>query len=651
MSGYMGKILWVDLNEGRCTEETLPEDIYYDYLTGTGLATRLLYEKIPAGADPLGPDNILAFMSGLLTGTGSLFTGRWMAAAKSPLTGTWGEANCGGNLSPAIKQCGFDGIFISGISKEPVYLHIDAGGPRILPAGDTWGKDAISAEEIYISKKNGKKNPAVACIGTAGEQLSLISGICNDKGRMAARSGLGAVMGSKRLKAIVLEGSQSIRCADRTEMKRLSKLCRRRTKALPMPGGKSLRILGRLMAAMPAAPPMPGRLFGSMFRKWGTSCLNEFSVTLGDAPIKNWKGTAKDYPARLSDHINADKLMARVKKRYHCYSCPLGCGGVCEMKGKWKETHKPEYETVMAFGGLLLNADLDSIFHINETLNRAGMDTISAGAAAAFAMECCEKGIIDKKDTGGIDLTWGNTEGIIALVEQMVKREGIGALFSDGVKKAAEKLGQESRAFSVAAGGQELAMHDPRNDPGYGLHASVEAAPGRHTAGSQQYYELFALWKKIKTLPRPGPLVSVKSRFIPDGNKAVQAVATSCFSQFFNAAGLCLFGALIGVHNVPVFEWLNAATGWTRGPEEYMNVGKRIQTLKQLFNLKHGIDPWSLKAGARSVGSPPQTSGPNKGRGFDLEQMMRDYWREIGWDPETGEPTPGTAAELGLDRL
>jgi aldehyde:ferredoxin oxidoreductase len=653
MKGYTGKILSVDLTEGRCVEEHVPGDIYYDYLSGIGLAARLLYERIPAGADPLGPDNILAFMSGLLTGTGSLFTGRWMAAAKSPLTGTWGEANCGGNLSPAIKQCGYDGILISGTGKTPVYLHIGDKGAQILPADDLRGKDAIETEEILISRRQGKKRPAVACIGTAGEQLSLISGICNDRGRIAARSGLGAVMGSKKLKAVVLEGTQPIGAADRAEIKKLSKMCRKRSRGLPLPGGKMLLLFGWLLGKMKFTPPIPGKFFASMFAKWGTPSLNQFSVEWGDSPIKNWKGTVKDYPAKLSNHISPDRVMARVKKRYHCYSCPLGCGGICniDVKEEWKETHKPEYETTMSFGGLLLNTDLDSIFYINELLNRAGMDTISAGAAAAFAMECFEQGIITREDTGGIDLAWGNTEGIIALVELMVKREGIGDILADGVNKAAEKIGEGSKAFAITAGGQELAMHDPRNDPGYGLHASVEPVPGRHVFGARQYYELFALWKRLKGLPGVKPLLSVKRKFAADRKKAICAAANSCFSQFFNGAGLCLFGALIGVHRVPVFEWMNAAAGWERSPEEYMEVGRRIQTLKQLFNLKHNIDPISLKASPRSIGDPPQTRGPNRGRSFDLEKMMRDYWQEIGWDRDTGKPTPETIEELGLKEL
>ena len=222
--GYMGKILWVDLSQGQCEEEVLPEEVYERFLSGMGLAAYILYKNIPPKTDPLGPDNILGFVPGLLTGTGSLFTGRWMAVGKSPLTGTWGEANCGGTFSPAIKQCGYDGIFFKGRSERPVYLYADHRKVELRNASGLWGKDTFETVEILTKNANGKK-PCVACIGPAGEKLSLISGISNDKGRMAARSGLGAVMGSKNLKAVVLAGSRRVIPYDRKKMHTLSKEC------------------------------------------------------------------------------------------------------------------------------------------------------------------------------------------------------------------------------------------------------------------------------------------------------------------------------------------------------------------------------------------------------------------------------------------
>ena len=227
MRSYTGKVLWVDLGKGTFTEEIIPDSMYQKYLGGIGLGAALLYREMPANTDPLGPDNILGFLPGLLTGAGSFFTGRWMAVAKSPLTGTWGDSNCGGTLALAIKQCGYDGILFKGASSKPVYLYIDNKGPQLLDASPYWGKDAVETEDLLLAAHTVKKKPAVAAIGAAGENLSLISGISNDRGRLAGRSGLGAVMGSKKLKAVVLAGSQRVEAHDPIKTKLLSLKCSR----------------------------------------------------------------------------------------------------------------------------------------------------------------------------------------------------------------------------------------------------------------------------------------------------------------------------------------------------------------------------------------------------------------------------------------
>jgi len=646
--GYMGRILWVDLAGGEIREECIPDDVYERCLSGTGLAVHLLYNRIPAGADPLGPDNVLAFMSGILTGTGSLFSGRWMVAGKSPLTGGWGEANCGGNFSPAIKRCGYDGIFLSGISSSPVYLHVRHDGAELCDAGDLWGRDTVETEDILVRAAGG--GARVACIGPAGERLSLISGVCNDHGRIAARSGLGAVMGAKKLKAIVLSGKRRIGIHDRDEIKRLSRQCNRWVQFQPpFLLGPQAAYIGVVMRSLPFQRAMDGVIEKILLRKWGTGSLNQASVEMGDAPIRNWMGSHLDYGIKQSLPTNPDVIRKAERVKYHCYSCPLGCGGICAMRGKYGETHKPEYETTLALGGLCLNSDMDSIFHMNELLNRAGMDTISAGGTVAFAMECYEKGILTKEETGGLDLTWGNAKAITALVEKIIHREGIGDLLADGSKVAASRIGGGALECAIQAGGQELPMHDGRNDPGFNVHYSVEPTPGRHTIGSQLYYEMFQLWKQVKGLPRPKPAYMKERKYVADTEKAVMAAACSKFMNVANGSALCLFGLFIGAGRIRVFDWLNAATGWRKTPEEYMKIGVRIQTLKQLFNLKHGIDPWSCKVCDRVVGRPPQMEGANRGRTVDIENMMRDYWRQFEWDPVTGRPTDAAIARLEIE--
>lgn len=643
----MGKILTVNLSTRDIHEETIPDDIYENYISGMGLAAYILYNRIPAGADPLGPENILGFVSGILTGTGSLFAGRWMVVGKSPLTGGWGEANCGGSFAPAIKRCGYDGIFFSGISENPVYLFVKNGKAELRNASHIWGKDTRESEELLIAETGGQSQAAV--IGPAGERLSLISGICNDKGRMAARSGLGAVMGAKRLKAVVLDGKKRIDVHNRAEVKRLSQLCNKWVQfQIPFLPGSMAAYVGTLMRVLPIQMAMDGLLYKTLLKKWGTGSMNQMSVEMGDSPVKNWKGSNKDWGLNLSHSVNPDAVGKYEKVKYHCYACPLGCGGICMTKGINGETHKPEYETVLALGGLSMNSDLDTIFYLNEKLNRAGMDTISAGGAVAFAMECYEKGILTKEDTGGIELTWGNSEAVVTLIEKMIKREGIGDILADGTKSAAGQIGKNAGEFAIHAGGQELPMHDGRNDPGYNVHYAVEAAPGRHNAGAQIYYEMFQLWKVVKGLPRVKLLYFKRKKYIADEDKAVMAAACSKFMNVANGAGLCLFGVFLGARRIPTFDWLNAATGWNKKPEQYMEIGERIQTLKQAFNIKHGIDPRSCKPSARAIGRPPQVEGANQGRTMDMEKLTRDYYSQFGWDPSTGRPSEESMAKLGI---
>ncbi|MBN2178206.1 MAG: aldehyde ferredoxin oxidoreductase family protein [Deltaproteobacteria bacterium] len=635
--GYMGKILNIDLGTGEISEEVMPDEIYETYLSGMGLSAYLLNKRIPAGADPLGPENVLGFVSGLLTGTGSFFTGRWMVVGKSPITSGWGDANCGGNLSPAIKRCGYDGIFFRGISEKPVYLSIKNGTAELRDAGHLWGKDTVETEEMLIKEAGG--NTRVACIGPAGENLSRISGVSNDKGRLAARSGLGAVMGSKRLKAVVLSGAKRIKAKNPDIMKKLSRACNKWVQFQPpFVSGPATAKVGALLRILPTQMAQDGMLFKIILKKWGTACMNQMSIEMGDAPIKNWMGSNKDFGPKKSLTTNPDAIIERERIKYHCYSCPLGCGGICSLNGEYPETHKPEYETVLALGGLCMNEDAESIFELNEVLNRAGMDSISAGSTVAFAIECFERGILTKEDTDGLELTWGNTEAIRELIRKMIQREGIGDLLADGSKYAAERIGNGSYEFAMHAGGQDLPMHDGRNDPGFVLHYSVEPTPGRHTIGAQLYYEMFQLWKTVKGLPKPSILYHKNRKYEADEEKAIWAAACSKYVNVINGAGLCLFGAFLGSKRLPLFDWLNAATGWDKTPEEYMEIGGRIQTLRQAFNIKHGVTPKSFVVPDRALGKEPLTEGANKGRTIDIEPMMRNYWRLFGWDEISGKP-------------
>jgi len=644
--GYMGKILRVNLSTGDIREELVPDVIYASYLSGLGLGAHVLQREIPAGADPLGPENILGFVSGLLTGTPSLFTGRWMVVGKSPLTGGWGDANCGGTFSPAIKRCGYDGIFFTGISESPVYLEVSGGNARLKDASDLWGKDTVETETALLRRFAGKKKPRIACIGPAGERRSLISGIANDRGRMAARSGLGAVMGSKRLKAVVLSGTHPIHVFNPEGMKRLSRKCHRWVAFQPpFLSGPKTAYLGTLLRLLPFQMIQDGLLYKIMLRKWGTVSMNQAGIEMGDAPVKNWAGSHGDLKIRQSRSLNPDAVCASELYKYHCYACPLGCGAVCAMPKPYDavfpETHRPEYETMTALGALCMHTDRDSLFYLNEKLNRAGMDTISAGAAVAFAIECYESALITRKDTGGLELTWGNSAAIMALIDRMIQRRGIGDLLADGTRKAAQRLGFPAEKFAIQVGGQELAMHDGRLDPGFNLHYAVEPTPGRHTIGSRLYYEMYRIWKRVHGIPRPSfsSFIYRKAKKFQDERlQAAMGAACSRYMALLNGSGACMFGAFMGADRFPIFEWLNAATGWERTPEAYMEIGGRIQTLRQSFNVKHGLRPGDFQLKGRPAGRRPGVPGSLKDHLMDLEPVMQAYWEIMGWDRKTGVP-------------
>lgn len=657
MTGYLGKILNVDLTTRTFVEESIPEEVYRKFLSGVGLGAYVLYNRIPAGADPFGPENILGFVSGLLTGTGSVITGRWLVVTKSPITGGWGDSNCGGTFSPAIKQCGYDGIFFSGVADEPVYLYIDHKGPQILPAGDLWGMDAVEAEKKLHDLHWKKKKPAVAVIGTSAEKLALISGICNDGGRIAARSGGGAVMGSKRLKAVVLAGMKPIPCHDPAAVKAISKEFSNKLRKSNLPGimsGRMLPLMGAALGGFPRAVPVDGMMTAAIMKKWGTIMNNTMGLPNGDSPIKNWAGSVKNFGPLSYSNLNPDKIIGRERQKYHCYSCVLGCGGIVDTrdinKGEFSHTHKPEYETCCAFGGLVLSKDLNAIYYINELLNRAGMDAISAGNTVAYAIEAYEKGIITREMTGGLELTWGNTDVIVKLVKMMIARDGIGDILADGVKVASKKIGKGSEAFAIHTGGQEPGMHDPRMDPMLAIHYSTDPTPGRHTIGAGQYYDMMHLWEKVSWAPNPGMYMKA-NEYIANEELAIKTVAGSCYKELSDGAGGCLFAMILGTQHWKLFEWLNAATGWTYTPDEYMETGKRIQTLRQMFNIKQGVDPRSFRLPKRLSGEPPLAEGPLKGKSLPIERMMELHWKNYGWDEKTGVPLPATVADLQLDAL
>ncbi|MCJ7624580.1 MAG: hypothetical protein MUO76_13845, partial [Anaerolineaceae bacterium] len=453
LGGYKGKFLWVNLSNKEIEVENADEGLLRDFVGGYGIAARLYYDRMPPNVDPLGPDNILGFTTGPLTGTPAQTGTRWTVTCKSPLTGGWGDANGSGSFGVGLKAAGYDAVFFTGISKEPVYLYIEDGVAELRDATHLWGVDTYALDDWV--KENHGDDAEAACIGPSGENLSLIAAVIHAKGRAAGRSGVGAVMGSKHLKALVVKGDQEIPLADPDRVKEL-----RRKYAAQINSGTG---------------------FSTKYKTTGTPGGTSGYLVVGDVPTKNWKLSTRHSPDPM--HYEFGELLKYRDKKEFCWRCPLGCWGSCniEYEGEKSWTHQPEYETEGAFGPNLLNKDLVSIIKANEICNRYGLDTISAGAAVAFAFECFEHGLISTKDTGGIELEWGNPRAIIDMLKLLAEREKFGDVIADGVMRAARSVGPKSEPFAVHAGGQALPMHDPRCEPALAVIYKFDATPGRHT--------------------------------------------------------------------------------------------------------------------------------------------------------------------------
>ena len=648
MGGYMGKYLIINLSTGS-TEEVAPGDEFYrKYLTGYGLGAAVVAERQKAGIDPLSAEAHLGFCSGLLTGTGAYFSGRFVVVGKSPLTGGWGDANSGGFFSVEIKKAGYDAVFFTGKAKSPVWVFINDGKVEIRDAKNLWGKDTVDTEEL-IRKELKDSKVQVSCIGKAGEKLSLISGIVTDAGRIAARSGLGAVMGSKKLKAVALKGTGKVPIANPEKLKELNQKFLKGFKAVNPVDKlmvKGLKFFGALIARTHISVPSQQSTIKEIFRTYGTSGATAYLTMIGDAPVKNWTGVGyTEFPTsyKLSD----DSVIAYQKKRYACQACPLGCGGIVDIKaGRYKGTegHKVEYETLASFGGLALHDDLDVVMEINELCNRAGIDTISTGGAVAFAIECFEKGIINEKATGGLKLGWGKSKEILALTEMIIDRKGLGDLLADGVKKAAKKLGRGAEECAVHAGGQELPMHDGRLDAGIAMMYQEEPAPGRHTTTSYLNNALYGVKKQF-----PGIKRMVRQAAGADGKNMALTAGTLYFVNAFNGSGMCHFGMYCSP--VPFVEYLNAATGWNLSADDYLKTGERILNLRKAFNIREGVKPADIRLHSRSTGNPPLSKGPLKGKTIDMPKLVSAFYAVNGWDIAAGGPTKEKMQELGIYHL
>ena len=591
--GYMGKLLFVDLSSGTIKEETPDEGFYRKYIGGYGVGSRILYDRMKAGVDPLGPDNIFGVLTGPLTGSPAMSGSRFAVVGKSPLTGGWGDANCGGYFGPYLKFAGYDGVFFSGISKKPVYLLVDNGQAELMDAAGLWGKDTYETEDMLEAEYG--KNSKAACIGPAGEKMARIASIHTHKGDAAARGGLGAVMGSKKLKAVVARGNKKVPVADIETANRLRE---------------------EQIADLNASGFLP------RFHEYGTGGHGDTSALSGDTPVRNWGGVGVIHTADVSG-LHKDMVIANLDKRTGCWRCPAACKGFLkEGTGEYRYpagNHRLEYETIGALGANCGNTNVPSIEMASHICNAYGMDTISAGGIIAFAMECYENGIITKKDTGGIELNWGNHHALVAMAEKIAKREGIGDVLAEGVKIAAERIGKGAEKFAVHIGGQEPGMHDPRvlghqfaGMPSAAMYW-MNSTPGRHS----------------------------------------QAFGTVSFTNHLNnALGTCMILFMWQTARGPYFQRVfNAVTGWDCSLEELLRAGERIANMRHVFNLREGLNPLEHFIHGRIYGNPPLTEGPLAGVTSDLEAEAWWHLGALDWDRKTTVPSRQKLLSLGLDDI
>ncbi|MDP2626386.1 MAG: aldehyde ferredoxin oxidoreductase family protein [Candidatus Rokubacteria bacterium] len=614
--GYMGKILNVDLSTGTLRDEALDESLCRSFLGGYGLGAKLLYDRMKPRVDALGPDNLLGFFTGPLTGSPSIEGNRFVVVCKSPLTDTWGDANCGGTFGPHLKFAGYDGILVSGAAKTPVYLCIEDGKAELRDAAALWGKDTNETEDLLkatLGERKGRsgKQVEVACIGPAGEKLSLLAAVVNDKGRAAGRSGVGAVMGSKKLKAIAVSGKAEVPVFDAARAEALRKEYMKRS------GG-----------------------FHDILVKYGTVGITGDSAMSGDSPVKNWGGVGPvDFPSGATK-FQQDTVIAYQDKKYGCWRCTMSCGGHMSVKeeGPYRGVahHKVEYETAAAWGTMALVDKFPALIKLNELCNRYGFDTIGAGCTAAFAVECYENGILTKADTGGLELRWGNDQALVALLEKMASRQGIGDILADGTRKAAARIGKGAEAYAMHVQGAEVPMHDPKFQPGLATTYKMDATPGRHTQGHEDMPPMLAGW--------PG-----HDKYVYTGKGELHRKCMEMI-HVVNAAGICMFAYLAYDWNF-VPDFLTAVTGWEIDTDECYRIGERIADIRHAFNLREGLNPIRFEVPGRLIGNPPQTAGNVRNVTVDIDTQVREYCAAMEWDPLTAVPSKKRLLALGLTEV
>ncbi len=602
MYGYHGKFLNVDLTENRISEMPLAEDDLKKFIGGASLSAKLIYDHVKKGMDPLSPESPLIFSTGPLTATSFPMVSRYAVSGISPLTGYWGEATSGGKFPFRLKESGFDGIFITGRAKKPVYLHIDNGTARIEEATKLWGKDIYKTQKM-IAEEVKDKGASVACIGPAGERQIRYASVMNDEGRAAGRCGLGALMGSKNLKAVVAVGKKRAEPADRGKLTELSK---------------------------EANNIIRGNMLTLAYREYGTMMYTDMGMILGDVPAKYFTKNVFPVDKVTSQTIRQNYSMGN----YACLGCPIGCGReIKNFRTGLPSVDGPEYETLVAFGPLCMNFDLDSIIYANHLCNANGLDTISAGVSIAYALYLAEQGVLNKKKAG-VDLKWGDSKTVVKLLEMIISQKGIGKMLSEGTLRMARELGRdEGEAAQVK--GMEMPMHEGRAF--HGLAASYATGPrgACHLKGDYYTVDIGGGVPELGLGSTGNRLSSVDTGERAAKFQSVKDLYDSLTLCKFSPAPLTLIGQALG-----------AVTGWEYTPNDLLTAGDRSMTIKRAISNKLGLKRKDDKL--PKICLQALKEGSTAGTAPDMNLLMKDYYQYRGWDWDTGRPTEKKLNELDL---
>ncbi|SKC84811.1 aldehyde ferredoxin oxidoreductase family protein [Maledivibacter halophilus] len=600
MFGWAGKLLRVNLTDGTIKKENLNMKDANLYLGARGLGSKILMDEVDPKIDAFNPGNKLIFMAGPLTGTLAACPGRYEVVAKAPLTGTIGASNSGGHFGPELKFAGYDGIIFEGKSEKPVYLYINDEKVELKSASHLWGKTVPATTDELL--KETMEDVRVACIGPAGEKKVLFATVMNDKNRAAGRSGLGAVMGSKNLKAVVVRGTNSVKVAKKEEFIEACRDARKKIKEHP--------VTGEGLAA------------------YGTEVLVNILNEIQSLPTRNWRdGGYFEDADDTSGETLTEKYLVRNKG---CFGCSIGCGRITKIEeGPFKGFGEgPEYEAGWSYGANCGVNDLAAISKANFICNELGLDPITMGATIACGMEMYERGILSKEELGR-ELVFGDAQAIVDFTKMTAMREDFGDIMAEGSYRMAEKYGYPELSMSVKK--QEMPAYDARGVQGMGLEYATSNRGGCHVRGYLTSPEVLGIPEKLD------PLVTT--------DKAAWLKTFQDLTGVIDSAGICLFTSFaIGLPEIS--SMLRSALGLDYSDEEILKIGERIWNLEKIFNMKAGFTAKDDKLPTRLL-NEPLTSGPAKGKVVELDTMLKEYYQIRGWD-EGGVPTEEKLEELSI---